>query len=311
VAVVVERVAVPDLRVNAADREVHLGEPPGGVVRLLPVDGDVAELAGVRLDELLALHEHAARATAGVVNAALVGREHLDQHAHHVRRRVELPALLALRARELGEEILVHPSEDVLRAVGRAAQPDVGHQVDELAQALLVEARPREVFGQHPDAVRLKRRVVALDGRHRVVHQLADGRLRGVGLQMRPACLLRHPEDAYRAVLVGVLGFGSFRTLRLKFGVLRLEGVGDVLEEDQAENDVLVLGRIHVVAQGIGRCPELGLEPEVGGGSLLGSRLLFRHQLHAPYETGDLCASPTPIRGTHRVHGTLIYCKVV
>ena len=41
VAVVVEGVAVGDLAVDAADGEVHLRQPPGGVVGLLPVDGDV------------------------------------------------------------------------------------------------------------------------------------------------------------------------------------------------------------------------------------------------------------------------------
>jgi hypothetical protein len=34
--------------------------------------------------------------------------------------------------------------------------------------------------------------------------------------------------------------------------VLGLEGVADVLEEDQTKNDVLVLGRIHVVAERVG-----------------------------------------------------------
>ena len=86
------------------------------------------------------LHEHAARAAAGVVDAALVGREHLDQHAHDAGRRVELAALLALGAGELGEEVLVDAAEDVLGAVGRAAEADVADQVDELAEPLLVEA---------------------------------------------------------------------------------------------------------------------------------------------------------------------------
>jgi hypothetical protein len=49
----VEGVAVGDLRLDAADGEVHLGQAPGGVVRLLAVDGDVAQLAAVGLDELL------------------------------------------------------------------------------------------------------------------------------------------------------------------------------------------------------------------------------------------------------------------
>src|SRR5207247_11026251 len=42
-----------------------------------------------------------------------------------------------------------------------------------------------------------------------------------------------------------------------------LEGVGDVLQEDQAEHDVLVLGRVHMPSEFIGRSPELLLETEV------------------------------------------------
>ena len=57
------------------------------------------------------------------------------------------------------------------------------------------------------------------------------------------------------AVLVGVFGVGALALLRVELGVLRLEGVGDVLEEDQAEDDVLVLGRVHVVAQRVGGLP--------------------------------------------------------
>ena len=231
-------------------------------------------LPAVGLDELLALHEHAARAAAGVVDAALVGREHLDQHAHHARGRVELAAALALGAGEVGEEVLVDAAERVLGAVGGAAERDVADQVDELAEALLVEAGAGVVLGQHA----LERGVVALDGGHRVVDQRADGRLRGAGLQVRPARLLRHPEDAGGAVLVAVFGVGALRLLRLELGVLGLEGVGDVLEEDQAEDDVLVLGRVHVVAQRVGGGPELGFEAEVGGGVVvLGFGL--RHQI--------------------------------
>ncbi|GIW55790.1 MAG: hypothetical protein KatS3mg082_2194 [Nitrospiraceae bacterium] len=69
-------VAVGDCAVDAADGEVHLRQPPGGVVRLLAVDRDVAlrlpplPLPCVRADELHRLHEHAARAAAGVVDAA-------------------------------------------------------------------------------------------------------------------------------------------------------------------------------------------------------------------------------------------------
>jgi len=50
-----------------------------------------------------------------------------------------------------------------------------------------------------------------------------------------------------------------------------VEGIGDVLEENEAEDDVLVLRRVHVVAQLVCGQPQLGLEPE-GGSRLLGLR---------------------------------------
>ena len=149
VAVVVEGVTVADLAVDAANGEVHLGEPPGGVVRLLAEDADVGELAAVGLDELLRLHEHAGGAAAGVVHATLVGLEHLDQQLHHAARRVELATLLALGARELGKEVLVHAAEHVLGARLGVAHLDVADHVDELAKAGLVERRAGVVLGQY------------------------------------------------------------------------------------------------------------------------------------------------------------------
>ena len=55
-------------------------------LRLLAVDAMSPMLPAVGLDEFLGLHEHAAGAAAGVVDAAFVGREHLDEHAHDARR---------------------------------------------------------------------------------------------------------------------------------------------------------------------------------------------------------------------------------
>ena len=97
---------------------------------------------------------------------------------------------------------------------------------------------------------------------HRVVDQLADGRLLGVGLQMRPARLLRHPEHVLGEILVRVFGGGG--VFGQQRGALRLEGVRDVLEEDQAERDVLVVGRLEVLAQLVGGEEQLRLEAEVG-----------------------------------------------
>jgi hypothetical protein len=71
-----------------------------------------------------------------------------------------------------------------------------------------------------------------------------------------------HPEDAGGPVFVRVLGTGSLALLGLQFGVLRLEGVGDVLEKDEAEDDVLVglqrlIGRLVYRVMAMAKIPDL------------------------------------------------------
>ena len=153
-----------------------------------------------------------------------------------------------------GQKVFVDPAEHVLGAGLLVAHLDVADEVDELAEPLLVEGGAGVVFGQHL----LERRVVALDAGHGDVDELADGRLARLGLQMRPAGLRRHPEDVLGDVFVAVLGclgapFGQNRRMAL------LEGVGDVFQKDEAQDDVLVLGRVHAAAQGVCHAPKLGL----------------------------------------------------
>jgi hypothetical protein len=87
---------------------------------------------------------------------------------------------------------------------------------------------------------------------------------------VRPARFRRDPEDAGGAILVGVFRVGALLALCLQLGVLLLERVGDVFEEQQAEHDVLVFSRVHVVAQGIGHAPQVGLEADLAVIVLLG-----------------------------------------
>ena len=103
------------------------------------------------------------------------------------------------------EEVFVDAAEGVFGAIGRAAKRDVAHQIDDLPEALLVETGASEVFRQYA----FERGVVALDGGHRIVHDRADGGLRGAGFEVLPARFLRHPEDAGGAVFVGVFGVGA------------------------------------------------------------------------------------------------------
>ena len=71
--------------------------------------------------------------------------------------------------------------------------------------------------------------------------------------------------------------------------MLLLEGVGDVLEEDEAEDDVLVLGRVHVGAELVGGLPELLLEAEVRAGAV--PRLLLRSRHSDPPAYAYLCSN--------------------
>jgi LuxR family maltose regulon positive regulatory protein len=68
----------------------------------------------------------------------------------------------------------------------------------------------------------------------------------GVGLQMRPARLLRDPEDVLGQV--GVRVFGILRIVGQQRLALELKPVRDVLEEDQAQSNVLVVRRLHIAA---------------------------------------------------------------
>ncbi len=135
-------------------------------------------------------------------------------------------------------------------------ESDAGDQVDQLAQHHLVERRPCVVLGQHA----LEGLVIFFDGAHCVIDQRTNGRQLGVGLQVRPARILWHPEHVVGKVLV--LVFGRLRIFGQQRLVPGLEGIGDVLQEDQPERDVLVVAWLHVAAQLVGGLEHIGLEAE-------------------------------------------------
>ena len=192
-------------------------------------------------DEVHRLHEHARRAAAGVVDAATVGLQHLHQQPDDGARGIELAALSSLQKGELPQEVLVDPAQHIGGPRLGPADLDVADEVDDLPQPLLVQRLPGVVRGQHIP----QRRVLPLHGGHGRVHGLPNGGLARVGLDVGPARIGGHPEDFLGAVLVRILRVGALVTLGLQLGVGLLEGVGDVLEEDQPEDDVLVLGGVH------------------------------------------------------------------
>ena len=91
---------------------------------------------------------------------------------------------------------------------------------------------------------------------------------------------LRHPEDVLGAVFVRVFGIGALLAFGYRVRRACLEGVGDVFEEDQAEDDVLVLRRVHVVAQRVGGRPELRFKSKIGGIAIFCGGSLLRFFCH-------------------------------
>ena len=271
-----ERVA-PDageVAVETVDGEVHPGQAPGAFVELLAVDRDRGLVLLVRGEKLLGLDEHAPGPARRVVDAAVGGLENFNEGAHDARRGEELAAPFALGASELLEEVLVDLPEQVPRLGDTVTgEPGAVEQVDELAQATLVDV----VAVVDPRQGALQRRVRAHEQVHRLVDELADvlvrlpplgGQALGVLGQVAPAGGRSNPEDVGTGVLVDVIELRSDLVLGpavggqlvVDLGAALLEGVGDVLEEDQAEDDVLVLGGVHRPAQLVSGLPQGVLE---------------------------------------------------
>src|ERR1019366_6756585 len=114
----------------------------------------------VGLDKLFRLDEHASAAACRIVDAALVGFQHLGEHAHNTARRVELATQLSLGRGELTEEVLVDSSEHIASLVATAFEADIGDQVDETLHLHRLDAAAGIVAGE----LALEVRVVPLDG---------------------------------------------------------------------------------------------------------------------------------------------------
>ena len=252
-----------DLALDATDGKVHAGHAPSRIIRFLAEDGDIILcLAGVAiprrmgLDELDGLNEHPRGAATGVVHPPLIWFKHLHEQSYNTARRVELAALLSFGTGELRKEIFINPAESILGAVLRVADHDIAYEVDQLPEPRFIQGWAGIILRQ--DA--FKSRIIALDCRHSAIDRLADRRLLGLGLEPGPTCFRRHPEDIYRAVLVGILRIGTLGTFGKELGMMLLERVRDILEKDKAKDDMLIFGCVHTATQGVGRSPELGLE---------------------------------------------------
>ena len=213
----------------------------------------------------------------------------------------EFTAELALGLGELAEEVLVDAAERVASFGTIALEADVGDQVDQPLHLLRRDAATGVVARQ----LALEVRVVALDSEDGVVDQRGDVGPRGLVLEVLPACLGRYPEDPLGGVLVAVLQQAfdlrpadafSFQ-FPLELAAPRLKRVGNVLQEEQAEDDMLVLGSVDLTAQGVGQFPEDFGVCQVGGGCVI-----VRHAGFSPLLFG--CQTPGH-SGRYMCHGDI------
>ena len=217
-------------------------------------------------------------ATGGVVDAAFVGGEHPDEEAHDAGRSVDLVAVLALGAGELGEEVFKDAADD---------------EINEFAEAVFVEIGAVVVFIERA----FEAGAVAIEGTHGVVHILADaetslGRGTGAAASGHLPAPRRHSRRGILLCPRSSRRRNRHQRRRVCPGVLR-KTVGDEFTEDQAKNDVVdgllrvrpggclrqsvslrsrVFRCVHVVPQLVSGKPELGFVAEgiTGGGGFGG-----------------------------------------
>ena len=141
-----------------------------------------------------------------------------------------------------------------------AGKAGVADEVDEFLEALLVDVIPvedlRKDAGQ--DRVGLHHLV------HGIVEEFADTARRAQRVlgEVVPTGGRRNPENVLTDVLVPVVEesgaalLGDVGQALGDLGAPLSEGVGDVLEEDQAEDELLVLGCVHGAAELVRGLPQ-------------------------------------------------------
>ena len=155
----------------------------------------------------------------------MIRLDHLGEEADDAARGVELAALLALRAGELAEKILVDPSEGIVIHRGR----DFGN----LLQQFLEEGAGEEVVGFGQDAGEL--RVVLLDVPHRLVDGFARVSALGQCEKVVEPCVGREVEHSHSVVGSGLVQTGT--AARGAGGLFQLGALGGEADLGEAQED--------------------------------------------------------------------------
>ena len=128
-----------ELRIEMADGEIHFGEFPCRLVRLLTIDGDVLNASPMFLDEFFTHDKHSATPARGVVDPTFVWLYHLDHEFDDSLRRIELSSSLPFSIGKLTKKVLVDITEEVTRLLLLCLEIHIGEEVDELTKRSFIK----------------------------------------------------------------------------------------------------------------------------------------------------------------------------
>ena len=265
-------VAQGNLGLHVVDESVHAGHCEGGGVDFLAEEFQRGDL-GRELLRPVAFHaelldqpqvgfdEQPRRAAVGVIDAlAGLGIEDNRHEQRHLRRRQELAGAAALAFGKLAQEVFVGLAQDVLLHVLQSETVLV-EDLDERGKAVVIEHPLAGGGGVEVGDVydALEARVDAGDGTDGVGEVFAHPF--GPLGDLSPAGFLRDEEADELVVGIGELE-GLLPGAELGFHVADfvLEHVRQALEEDERQDVILELGRIHRPANDTRGFPEPGFQ---------------------------------------------------
>ena len=271
-----------EVRLNAANGQVHLCHLPCGRIRILAINGNVADIAAVVLYKFCGLHEHAAGSAAGIIYAALIWFQHLNQGTYYAGRRKEFSAALAFLLSKHRKTILISTAQDIfLTAV--LDHLNICEKIHDIAEPALIQFRTGKVLRQYI----LQTFVFFLDGTHGVINHSSDFRRMGFRCNFTPSRPSRYKEDTFRSILINIL-FKSIAFLD-KLLVLVIKPIRYIFQENQSQNNILIFRCIHVAAKHAGCIPYLFFKADIGcilfrhhSSSAFLCLILYRQSLHRP-----------------------------
>ena len=251
------RVVAAEVCLDATDGKIHLCHLPCGRVGVLAIYSNVVYITTMVFYKLCTLHEHASRSAAGVIYAAIVRLQHFDQCANHAGGSIEFTSQLAFLFGKLGKAVFICSAEDIA-AAACVNHLNVGEQVNHITQTALVQFGTSEVLGEDI----LQSLVFFFDRSHCIVDHGADFGSVRLGSNDAPAGSFGYEENAFGNVLIHIF----LKTVAFfhELLVLFVEAIGNVLEENQSQNDGFIFGCVDVAAQHTRCVPYLFFKADAG-----------------------------------------------